>query len=782
VLTIDPTPITPDSKFTKAVSAESLSLKAEAGRQRDEPYNHSSNAYSTPGEPESSFVYAGHSQDSERSPHVASTRKRKRSIDSMEETDELLRPVENMLNSYKNHLQSFLDLTDMIFSSQDCVESGLPIEELGRDVQKLWSFSDENATLSTETLMHLIFLLSTMKKSSDFQKLPFDTLLRLERLCEVSLQHSALPSNFLEEICKSLTEASSSLVVENVMNVLANSHTLLLLMTGQHEDKTLLSESILSNVVVTTKDLINCLTDGNGLYDKVMETPSITRTTALTFSRVVPILELLEQILHHHQVSEYIINSVECLSMNLLFASSEDSPSSTARAMDSCKSLAIRLLTTVFARYDERENMLNEIFSNLQKLSVHRTNARQFMLRNNKSIQNVSALFMRLIQTQYDDMDKELESEKQKSYCFVSQIVGFYVSKAVSVPKTSSDSPFRNLFEMLVEDFTTCIDMSEWSSSELFLRTIIGSMIGIIDSTKASTLAVSMALDVLGVISSMMAPFVSASSNAGCEKGSDIATLLKAGPQTTLEIDVVANFFCNLIYIMRDQEDENAARFLLSLWLPVICPSDQDANQRSVVKERVANALRIDKGEQLIDNVALEDEEKLQIVECYADAVSCLPVFRLFDAILSRLFKCIDLAQVTTRSKGLRAIGGILDSSPKFLTRPSMMTPILSRFSDSSPQVRDAAVDLVGKYLRIDREVALRFYPAMSERLNDNSIAVRKRAVKYCKELYSMFTEEKVKVDIGSRLLLRIQDEEDSVIVGLTHEQANKESSQIFSR
>jgi len=111
-----------------------------------------------------------------------------------------------------------------------------------------------------------------------------------------------------------------------------------------------------------------------------------------------------------------------------------------------------------------------------------------------------------------------------------------------------------------------------------------------------------------------------------------------------------------------------------------------------------------------------------------------------------------------------------------------MMTPILSRFSDSSPQVRDAAVDLVGKYLRIDREVALRFYPAMSERLNDNSIAVRKRAVKYCKELYSMFTEEKVKVDIGSRLLLRIQDEEDSVIVSLTHEQANKESSQIFSR
>lgn len=82
---------------------------------------------------------------------------------------------------------------------------------------------------------------------------------------------------------------------------------------------------------------------------------------------------------------------------------------------------------------------------------------------------------------------------------------------------------------------------------------------------------------------------------------------------------------------------------------------------------------------------------------------------------------------------------------------------------DSSPSVRDAAVDVLAKYMgRLDT-VPIKLYEIVSGRVLDTATAVRKRLVKLLNELYFKFTDPEIKTDIASKLILRIGDNEVSI-------------------
>lgn len=106
-------------------------------------------------------------------------------------------------------------------------------------------------------------------------------------------------------------------------------------------------------------------------------------------------------------------------------------------------------------------------------------------------------------------------------------------------------------------------------------------------------------------------------------------------------------------------------------------------------------------------------------------------------------------------------------------------TSVVQRIHDGSPSVRDAAVDVVAKYLgRLDH-VPIKLYEVVSARimvrseimvhlylryankhLQDTAVTVRKRLVKLLRELYFKLTDREIKIDVASKLILRIGDNE----------------------
>lgn len=101
---------------------------------------------------------------------------------------------------------------------------------------------------------------------------------------------------------------------------------------------------------------------------------------------------------------------------------------------------------------------------------------------------------------------------------------------------------------------------------------------------------------------------------------------------------------------------------------------------------------------------------------------------------------------------------------------------------DSSPAVRDAAIELVGKYVVGRPDLAVQYLPQISERITvrplcslatrshsvfpqDTGLSVRRRVVKLLKVLYGVVEDEEQRVDICRKLVWRALDEDDGIKV-----------------
>ena len=194
--------------------------------------------------------------------------------------------------------------------------------------------------------------------------------------------------------------------------------------------------------------------------------------------------------------------------------------------------------------------IFDEILTSLEKLPVTKQSARQFKLAEGGSIQLVSALIMRLIQTSAskvddakanrrtkalealngDDGAEESQNHSTGKYTITTEhkaekqpvtaiqeladdvgqlldtakanatyVVAFIVNRAMKSTK-SGDAPYRNLLDLFVEDFITCLNSTDWPAAELMLRLFLFKMVQLAEGDKTPAPAKNMALDLLGLM------------------------------------------------------------------------------------------------------------------------------------------------------------------------------------------------------------------------------------------------------------------------------------------
>ncbi|KAI7900013.1 sister chromatid cohesion C-terminus-domain-containing protein [Cokeromyces recurvatus] len=135
-------------------------------------------------------------------------------------------------------------------------------------------------------------------------------------------------------------------------------------------------------------------------------------------------------------------------------------------------------------------------------------------------------------------------------------------------------------------------------------------------------------------------------------------------------------------------------------------------------------------------------------------------LYTSFNFILSELLTCLEKDAVIYRTKALKAIGKIAAEVPEIMEDKQIRTSVVQRIHDSSPSVRDAAVDVVAKYLGRLETIPIKLYEIVNGRIMDTAVNVRKRLVKLLQGLYFKFTDIDIKIDIASKLILRISDNE----------------------
>ncbi|KIJ54752.1 hypothetical protein M422DRAFT_775001 [Sphaerobolus stellatus SS14] len=358
------------------------------------------------------------------------------------------------------------------------------------------------------------------------------------------------------------------------------------------------------------------------------------------------------------------------------------------------------------------------------------------------------------------------------------------------ITKTSNEAEYRAIFDNLISDLLTVLYWPEWPAAALLLRIVCAYMItslsdktnNTIDNNAAKTLA----LDHLGVIAARLVTsslkFKKGSAgNEGHLKNIDEIVAKTELKQLKRLISIHKDVSSHLSKRASEDQACDSARELSAVtWgheltnalthcnsvLKRMDEEDDSPDHQPFRKlsERVKTALRNVWEEAAQDVFDIGSEEDAARVDRLSEELGTISsLSHAFDAVLNVILISLDAPPVFMRTKALRALGQIVTADPGILKSANVRKAIETHLLDSSPQVRDAAVELIGKYVNTIPEVADNYYAQIAERIADTGLAVRKRVIKLLRTFYSVSSEHERRVDICTKLVLRMNDEDETV-------------------
>ncbi|XP_068654009.1 sister chromatid cohesion protein SCC2 isoform X2 [Aristolochia californica] len=128
----------------------------------------------------------------------------------------------------------------------------------------------------------------------------------------------------------------------------------------------------------------------------------------------------------------------------------------------------------------------------------------------------------------------------------------------------------------------------------------------------------------------------------------------------------------------------------------------------------------------------------------------------------------LELSQNNSFSRGYDKILYVLlaslrENSPILRAKALRASAVEGRFCDSAISVREAALELVGRYIASHPDVGLKYFEKVAERIKDTGVSVRKRAIRIIRDMcisnpnFSEFTNGCIEI------ISRVYDEEASV-------------------
>lgn len=558
------------------------------------------------------------------------------------------------------------------------------------------------------------------------------------------------------------------------------------------------------------------------------------------------LLGLLAELVLKVQLSELAINTLEFVASNLIFVDNayyEKDSLVGVQKFDGIRSAAMDTLCQIFlVKPAQRQGILNEILTSLSKLPGNKQSSKQYKLSDGGSIQPVSALIMRLVQassarpekepqyrnvpTQNDENSDEgqdadeLQMKPQRAHVAPSIndehrgaeqpdiamqelgtliqapmedaqrnaviVINFLVQRAVGSSR-SGETPFRNILDHCVDDFTVCLESIDWPSAELLLRCLMTQMVHLFEGERTPAPVKNMALEILGNMSAAISRLCSqvkktANSSEGAHSD-ELSQFLSDLANQALDREVQPNqvvswtgpYRVALEYLesqaSNDSHLASASAYLMNIWASRAraCFESlaQDGHENDGELGRLAYRLRM----MVEDRAWLSSQFEFNAVSlsqaklAYSVVLLGSPLCESFERIFSMLLGSMSSDQATVRSKSLKSVNTVLETDPSILDRnPMIIDRILECSRDLSSLVREATLGLMGNCIQMRPKLESSFIPHIMERVSDAGVSVRRRAMKLARDIYLRNKDRNLRSHIASGLLRRvISDLDDGV-------------------
>ena len=112
------------------------------------------------------------------------------------------------------------------------------------------------------------------------------------------------------------------------------------------------------------------------------------------------------------------------------------------------------------------------------------------------------------------------------------------------------------------------------------------------------------------------------------------------------------------------------------------------------------------------------------------------------------------------RSKAIKCLSLIIEADPQILLKQKVFACVEANFLHQTISVREASVDLIGRFITLKPELTNHYYKLLSDRILDVGVSVRKRVIKIFRDVCLNQPDFEHLSEICCKILRRINDED----------------------
>ncbi|CAF4446676.1 unnamed protein product, partial [Rotaria sp. Silwood2] len=483
---------------------------------------------------------------------------------------------------------------------------------------------------------------------------------------------------------------------------------------------------------------------------------------------------------------------------------------------------SITILPELFSRYeDHRDSILDDILLSIVRLPTSKKSLRCYRLPSGESIQMFTALIMHLIHSPVQTINSNITDAGNELNLLNTYSIGQNIAYKFltlffrSCGTKQGEDDYRIIFENFLADLLTTANRPEWPSSEILLTLLSRILMKNFSNQSLPIQTRLQSLEYLGSVAAQLRKDTIEidvlNSRENQERIDQVIhkTLLSIETdEDILEVyktDPLRHHRSLIIYLNELSQSEPTGHFAkmfhIGQWLRDINLTIERLNQtltRRVKPSNHAELVDVDTDESIDNNnpsnptITVDDEiefkksEKLTILKMLTLPITirkqqrytldidyddiCLlmryltsnrPFLKTFDVYLKQLAAVFQSeAGTNIRSKAMKCLCTVVEADPTILGRNDIKSCVKVGLTDKSVSVREAAIDLIGRYIVHKQLLILQYYDVLCERSIDTGVSVRKRVVKIFRDV-CLSQPDFVRIpDICSRLLRRINDEE----------------------
>ncbi|KFO23083.1 Nipped-B-like protein [Fukomys damarensis] len=653
-----------------------------------------------------------------------------------------------------------------------------------------------------------------IKAMGIMDKLSTDKTVKVLNILEKNIQDGSKLSTLLNHNNDTEEEERlwRDLIMERVTKSADACLTTINIMTSPNMPKAVYIEDVIERVIQYTKfHLQNTLypqydpvyrldPHGGGLLSSKAKRAKCSthkqRVIVMLYNKVCDIVSSLSELLEIQLLTDTTILQVSSMGITPFFVEN----------VSELQLCAIKLVTAVFSRYEKhRQLILEEIFTSLARLPTSKRSLRNFRLNSSDMdgepmyIQMVTALVLQLIQcvvhlpssekdsNSEDDSNKKVDQDVVITNSYETAMRTAQNFLSIFLKKCGSkqgEEDYRPLFENFVQDLLSTVNKPEWPAAELLLS-LLGRLLVHQFSNKSTEMALRVAsLDYLGTVAARLRKDAVTSK---MDQGS-IERILKQVSGGEDEIQQLQKAL--LDYLDENTETDPSLvfsrKFYIAQWFrdttletekAMKSQKDEESSEGTHHAKEVETTGQImhraENRKKFLRSIIKTTPSQFSTLKMNSDTVdyddACLivrylasmrPFAQSFDIYLTQILRVLGENAIAVRTKAMKCLSEVVAVDPSILARLDMQRGVHGRLMDNSTSVREAAVELLGRFVLCRPQLAEQYYDMLIERILDTGISVRKRVIKILRDIcIEQPTFPKI-TEMCVKMIRRVNDEE----------------------